>query len=631
VNGQTTSPSKIGAASAPSYAPPLNGLLQRKCTCGNHAVAGGECAECAKNKSGLQRKLAIGSSNDPLEREADRVADRVMATPAHSAVSAAPPRIQRYAGQATEGMDTAPVSVDRVLANSGRPLEPALQQDMERRFGHDFSGVRVHSGAAAEQSARDVNANAYTVGHNIVFGTGQFAPGTHKGRRLITHELTHVVQQSSFSGGPATAARPQIAPFVQRQIPFAEPWVRPIPMPRIGPMPRVGPVPEIGPLPPIVVPMPGDFDPELEVEDLPEDEEIEVPEGSSDPQPEPEAEPPAAEAKPQLEPKPVPPIAPNPAPEDEKEDQNVCGSKRMPLTKVSWSPGPLGQAGTVRASPLTRCPGNTIGSQAKASTYLDQFRCIKKAGLSRTWLPLHLLHGVTRRSGPRNLHGPGNERWNITIGDPKLNGDVYKAVEDLVINRLYDWNQVLWLESKVVDYFPGAEFFAKKITLAWGIYNTVTNSEVATIGGGTFENDPKNLPPPSCAPTSRAGAAAVAAGAASAFDTTISICKTTLKSKQPFPVTSGGLELTLRARAQGPNCNIGNYSVALWKSNKNWIDGEFGSKTVPAGKAVKLRWRNLPPGDYYFVFTVGPHDPNCCLKGDMSVRTFSATGGVPWA
>ena len=97
-------------------------------------------------------------------------------------------------------MDAAPASVDQALASPGRPLEPALRQDMEQRFGHDFSRVRVHSGAAAEQSARDVNAHAYTVGHNIVFGAGRFAPGTHEGRRLIAHELTHVVQQSGAEG-----------------------------------------------------------------------------------------------------------------------------------------------------------------------------------------------------------------------------------------------------------------------------------------------------------------------------------------------------------------------------------------------------------------------------------------------
>ena len=119
-----------------------------------------------------------------------------MEASAHSAVSGAPPRIQRYAGQPTGQVDIAPASVDRVLASSGRPLEPALRQDMEQRFGYDFSQVRVHSGAAAEQSARDVNAKAYTVGRNVVFGAGWFAPETHEGRRLIAHELTHVVQQS---------------------------------------------------------------------------------------------------------------------------------------------------------------------------------------------------------------------------------------------------------------------------------------------------------------------------------------------------------------------------------------------------------------------------------------------------
>jgi hypothetical protein len=198
---QTQTHSPINATKSPVFTPVHGGLLQRKCACGNHTVAGGECAECTKNKSGLQRKLAIGASNDPLEREADRVADQVMAAPTHSAVSRIPPSIQRYAGQATEGSDTTvPASVDRVLASSGRPLESRLRQDMEQRFGHDFSRVRVHSGGAAEQSARDVSANAYTAGHNIVFGAGRFSPESHEGRRLIAHELTHVVQQSGVGG-----------------------------------------------------------------------------------------------------------------------------------------------------------------------------------------------------------------------------------------------------------------------------------------------------------------------------------------------------------------------------------------------------------------------------------------------
>jgi Domain of unknown function (DUF4157) len=109
------------------------------------------------------------------------------------------PGIQRFSGQFSGQTGSVPTSVDHALACPGRPLEPALRQDMEQRFGHDFSTVRVHIGAAAAQSASDVNARAYTVGPNVVFGAGQFAPETNEGRRLLAHELTHVVQQSVSS------------------------------------------------------------------------------------------------------------------------------------------------------------------------------------------------------------------------------------------------------------------------------------------------------------------------------------------------------------------------------------------------------------------------------------------------
>ncbi|CAH1087686.1 eCIS core domain-containing protein [Candidatus Nitrotoga sp. 1052] len=153
-----------------------------------------------EGKTRLQAKLTIGASNDPLEQEADRVADQVLAAPAHSAVSGAAPSIQRFTGQSTGDEGTAPASVDRVLSGSGRPLDPTIQQDMGQRFGHDFSQVRVHTGSVAEQSAQDINTHAYTVGHNIVFGAGGFAPESHEGRKLIAHELTHVVQQTVAAG-----------------------------------------------------------------------------------------------------------------------------------------------------------------------------------------------------------------------------------------------------------------------------------------------------------------------------------------------------------------------------------------------------------------------------------------------
>lgn len=178
-----------------SFLPSNRGILQRKCACGNHTISGGECTDCVQKKMGLQRKLTIGASNDPLEQEADRIADQVMASSDHSAVNGMPVKIQPFTGSPSEQTAEAPASVERVLASPGRPLKPALRQDMERRFGHDFSQVRVHTGGAAEQSARDISAHAYTVGNNVVFGAGRFVPETIDGQRLIAHELTHVVQQ----------------------------------------------------------------------------------------------------------------------------------------------------------------------------------------------------------------------------------------------------------------------------------------------------------------------------------------------------------------------------------------------------------------------------------------------------
>jgi hypothetical protein len=97
--------------------------------------------------------------------------------------------------------------VHEVLRSPGQPLDANTRAFMEPRFGHDFSRVRVHSDASAAESARAVNALAYTVGQDIVFEAGRYAPGASEGRRLLAHELTHVVQQgnaTSTSGSPLT-------------------------------------------------------------------------------------------------------------------------------------------------------------------------------------------------------------------------------------------------------------------------------------------------------------------------------------------------------------------------------------------------------------------------------------------
>jgi len=193
------------------------GILQRQCACGRHTMAGGQCAECVRKKTMLQRKLTMGAGNDPLEREADRIAGQVMAMPVATAAGTVSSRIQR-AGQQAGQMDSIPASVDRVLTGSGTPLDLALRQDMEQRFAHDFSRVRVHTGDTAAQSAREVSAHAYTVGHDIVFGAGRFVPGTVDGRRLIAHELTHVLQQSGVSGMGGDRLEAAHHPLLQRDL-----------------------------------------------------------------------------------------------------------------------------------------------------------------------------------------------------------------------------------------------------------------------------------------------------------------------------------------------------------------------------------------------------------------------------
>lgn len=194
-----TKPASSRAPAAPFAAPvPFRAALplQRKCDCGAAAmVAGDKCEQCARSGPGLQRALTIGASDDPLEREADRIAEQVLAAPARSGASAAPPRIQRATGPAAAPAGEAPASVMQTLGRSGEPLDAALRQDMEQRFGRDFSQVRIHRDGAAAQSAFEAGARAYTAGNNIVFGQARFQPQSAAGRRLLAHELVHIVQQ----------------------------------------------------------------------------------------------------------------------------------------------------------------------------------------------------------------------------------------------------------------------------------------------------------------------------------------------------------------------------------------------------------------------------------------------------
>jgi hypothetical protein len=147
-------------AAKPAHASRVDGfVLQRKCACGTHAPAEGECASCKRWR--MQRKSAG-------ERSVDAI----------------------------------PASVHRVLQSSGEPLDPRTRTAMESGFGQDFSHVRVHLDSAAAESAHAVSALAYTVGHDVVFARGQYAPGTTMGRHLIAHELAHTVQQAHLPDVP---------------------------------------------------------------------------------------------------------------------------------------------------------------------------------------------------------------------------------------------------------------------------------------------------------------------------------------------------------------------------------------------------------------------------------------------
>jgi len=119
--------------------------------------------------------------------------------------------LQRKSGRASAHRETstqAPPIVNEVLRSPGQPLDSGTRAFMEPRFGCNFADVQVHPDAKAADSADAVNAHAYTVGRHLVFGRGQYAPGSPAGQRLLAHELTHVVQQSGRQSGGSLQVAP---------------------------------------------------------------------------------------------------------------------------------------------------------------------------------------------------------------------------------------------------------------------------------------------------------------------------------------------------------------------------------------------------------------------------------------
>jgi hypothetical protein len=154
----------------------------------------------------LQAKLRVAATDDPLEREADRVAEAVVdgrsAVPRGVAGELGALRKSSGRGEPTGVADTA---VARAVSAGGAPLPAETRDDLGSRLGRDFSSVRVHADAPAADSARALGARAYTWGDHVVFGAGEYAPGTREGRRLLAHELAHVAQQDA--GAPQGVIR----------------------------------------------------------------------------------------------------------------------------------------------------------------------------------------------------------------------------------------------------------------------------------------------------------------------------------------------------------------------------------------------------------------------------------------
>jgi len=140
----------------------------------------------------VQAKLQVGRPDDPQELEADRVADAITAD------GAGIERPVRPQGENRAGGGTsAPPSIDQALASPSAPLPGRVRTEMEGAFNRDLSDVRVHVGHEAEPATSEIAAQAFTVGRDIVFAPGRYAPATREGRHLLAHELTHVAQQTS--------------------------------------------------------------------------------------------------------------------------------------------------------------------------------------------------------------------------------------------------------------------------------------------------------------------------------------------------------------------------------------------------------------------------------------------------
>ena len=182
-----------------SKASSVDRILYLQRTIGNQAVS-----RLIRSKA-LQAKLRIGQPGDVYEQKADRVADEVMRMPEPETVSREELRRQPEEEEEEELLQTKEISGQNAettpdlesrinaIRGGGQPLAESERVFFEPRFGVDFSHVKGHTGAQAAESVGDVNARAFTVGRDVVFEVGQYAPNIAEGQKLLAHELTHMI------------------------------------------------------------------------------------------------------------------------------------------------------------------------------------------------------------------------------------------------------------------------------------------------------------------------------------------------------------------------------------------------------------------------------------------------------
>jgi hypothetical protein len=201
-SGKRQSAPSGSAAWSSASSSPANFQIQRKSDC----ACGGDCPTCqAKHPS-----LPISHPTDASEIEADQIADKVMRRQIINSenLSASKNTVSRKCSECEEeklqrkeisndSTSYAPRIVQDVLSSGGRPLDAAARAFMEPRFNRNFSNVKIHDNSIAAKSADSINALAYTSGNNIVFNSGQYNTNSDSGKRLLAHELAHVIQRDN--------------------------------------------------------------------------------------------------------------------------------------------------------------------------------------------------------------------------------------------------------------------------------------------------------------------------------------------------------------------------------------------------------------------------------------------------